>query len=43
MPLGLSKAWERGDLPEGVPALLFGFGGGFAHAGQVVTTPVRSF
>ncbi|KQR35053.1 3-oxoacyl-ACP synthase [Curtobacterium sp. Leaf154] len=43
VPLGLSKAWERGDLPEGVPALLFGFGGGFAHAGQVVTTPVRSF
>ena len=43
VPLGLSKAWARGDLPEGVPALLFGFGGGFAHAGQVVTTPVRSF
>ncbi|MBT2500998.1 beta-ketoacyl-ACP synthase III [Curtobacterium sp. ISL-83] len=41
VPLGLSKAWERGELPEGVPALLFGFGGGFAHAGQVVTTPVR--
>jgi 3-oxoacyl-[acyl-carrier-protein] synthase-3 len=41
VPLGLSKAWARGDLPEGVPALLFGFGGGFAHAGQVVTTPVR--
>lgn len=43
VPLGLSKAWARGDLPEGVPALLFGFGGGFAHAGQVVRTPVRSF
>jgi len=41
VPLGLSKAWSRGELPEGVPALLFGFGGGFAHAGQVVTTPVR--
>jgi 3-oxoacyl-[acyl-carrier-protein] synthase-3 len=41
VPLGLSKAWHRGELPEGVPALLFGFGGGFAHAGQVVTTPVR--
>jgi 3-oxoacyl-[acyl-carrier-protein] synthase III len=41
VPLGLSKAWARGELPEGVPALLFGFGGGFAHAGQVVTTPVR--
>lgn len=42
VPLGLSKAWSRGALPEGVPALLFGFGGGFAHAGQVVTTPTRS-
>ena len=42
VPLGLSKAWARGDLPEGVPALLFGFGGGFAHAGQVVMTPTRS-
>jgi 3-oxoacyl-[acyl-carrier-protein] synthase-3 len=41
VPLGLSKAWQRGELPEGVPALLFGFGGGFAHAGQVVTTPTR--
>ncbi|WP_082473704.1 beta-ketoacyl-ACP synthase 3 [Curtobacterium sp. Leaf261] len=41
VPLGLSKAWARGDLPEGVPALLFGFGGGFTHAGQVVTTPTR--
>jgi 3-oxoacyl-[acyl-carrier-protein] synthase-3 len=42
VPLGLSKAWSRGELPEGVPALLFGFGGGFTHAGQVVRTPVRS-
>ncbi|PZF60847.1 3-oxoacyl-ACP synthase [Curtobacterium sp. MCBD17_034] len=41
VPLGLSKAWAAGELPEGVPALLFGFGGGFAHAGQVVRTPVR--
>ncbi len=41
VPLGLSKAWHRGELPEGVPALLFGFGGGFAHAGQVVMTPTR--
>ncbi|PCN47595.1 3-oxoacyl-ACP synthase [Curtobacterium sp. 'Ferrero'] len=41
VPLGLSKAWAKGDLPEGVPALLFGFGGGFAHAGQVVMTPTR--
>jgi 3-oxoacyl-[acyl-carrier-protein] synthase-3 len=42
VPLGLSKAWARGELPEGVPALLFGFGGGFTHAGQVVRTPVRA-
>ncbi|RKR76521.1 beta-ketoacyl-ACP synthase 3 [Frondihabitans australicus] len=41
VPLGLSKAWHRGELPEGVPALLMGFGGGFAFAGQVVTTPTR--
>jgi 3-oxoacyl-[acyl-carrier-protein] synthase III len=42
VPLGLSKAWSRGELPEGVPALLFGFGGGFTHAGQVVITPTRA-
>ncbi len=41
VPLGLSKAWSRGELPEGAATLLFGFGGGFAHAGQVVRTPVR--
>ena len=41
VPLGLSKAWQRGELPEDALALLFGFGGGFAHAGQVVRTPKR--
>jgi 3-oxoacyl-[acyl-carrier-protein] synthase-3 len=41
VPLGLSKAWHRGELPEDTLALLFGFGGGFAHAGQVVRTPKR--
>jgi len=39
VPLGLSKAWHRGELPRGGRALLFGFGGGFAYAGQVVELP----
>lgn len=41
IPLGLSKWWHDGRIPAGVPALLFGFGGGFAWAGQVVETPRR--
>ncbi|NNU26552.1 beta-ketoacyl-ACP synthase III [Isoptericola sediminis] len=41
IPLGLSKWWHDGRIPAGVPALLFGFGGGFTWAGQVVTTPQR--
>lgn len=41
IPLGLSKWWHAGRIPEGVPALLFGFGGGFAWASQVVQTPTR--
>lgn len=41
IPLGLSKWWHAGKIPAGVPALLFGFGGGFAWAGQVVETPTR--
>jgi 3-oxoacyl-[acyl-carrier-protein] synthase-3 len=40
-PLGLSKWWHGGKIPSGVPALLFGFGGGFTWAGQVVMTPER--
>ncbi|WEG10092.1 beta-ketoacyl-ACP synthase 3 [Microbacterium horticulturae] len=39
VPLGLSKAWHRSELPRGGRALLFGFGGGFAYAGQVVELP----
>ncbi|MFT3853207.1 MAG: 3-oxoacyl-[acyl-carrier-protein] synthase III C-terminal domain-containing protein [Ilumatobacteraceae bacterium] len=39
IPLGLSKWWHAGKIPPGVPALLFGFGGGFAYAAQVVRTP----
>jgi 3-oxoacyl-[acyl-carrier-protein] synthase-3 len=41
IPMGLSKWWHAGRIPAGVPALLFGFGGGFAYAGQVVMTPTR--
>jgi 3-oxoacyl-[acyl-carrier-protein] synthase-3 len=39
VPLGLSKAWHRGELTPGSRALLFGFGGGFTYAGQVVRLP----
>ncbi|RPF23055.1 3-oxoacyl-[acyl-carrier-protein] synthase III C-terminal domain-containing protein [Myceligenerans xiligouense] len=41
IPLGLSKWWHAGKIPAGVPALLFGFGGGFTWAGEVVLTPER--
>lgn len=39
VPLALSKAWHAGELPRGAKALLFGFGGGFTFAGQVVDLP----
>lgn len=39
IPLALSKLAERGELPSGGPALLFGFGGGLTYAGQVITVP----
>ena len=39
VPLGLSKWWHAGRIPRDAPALLFGFGGGFTFAGQVVITP----
>lgn len=42
IPLGLSKWWHAGRIPADVPALLFGFGGGFAYAAQVVRTPVTA-
>lgn len=41
IPLGLSKWWHEGRIPGNTPALLFGFGGGFAYASQVVLTPNR--
>lgn len=42
IPLGLSKWWHEGRIPQNAPTLLFGFGGGFAYAGQVVLTPDRA-
>ncbi|WP_027479327.1 beta-ketoacyl-ACP synthase 3 [Gryllotalpicola ginsengisoli] len=41
IPLGLSKWWHEGRIPANAPTLLFGFGGGFAYASQVVLTPDR--
>jgi 3-oxoacyl-[acyl-carrier-protein] synthase III len=41
IPLGLSRWWHAGKIPADAPALLFGFGGGFAYAGMVVLTPKR--
>lgn len=42
VPLGLSKWWHSGRIPADVPALLFGFGGGFTYAGMVAMTPHRA-
>ncbi|MBT2249996.1 ketoacyl-ACP synthase III [Arthrobacter sp. BHU FT2] len=42
VPLGLSKWWHSGRIPADVPALLFGFGGGFTYAGMVAMTPRRA-
>ncbi|MBM7799151.1 3-oxoacyl-[acyl-carrier-protein] synthase-3 [Microlunatus panaciterrae] len=42
IPMAFSKLWQAGELPADVPVLLYGFGGGFAYAGQVVRTPRRS-
>ena len=39
IPMALSKLVERGELPSGAPALLFGFGGNLSYAGQVVPVP----
>ncbi len=39
IPLGLSKWWRSGRIPRDVPALFFGFGGGFTFAGLVAMTP----
>ena len=42
IPLGLSKWWRAGRIPPDRPALLFGFGGGFAYAAMVVRTPAAA-
>jgi 3-oxoacyl-[acyl-carrier-protein] synthase-3 len=39
IPLALAKLVERGEIPSGAPALLFGFGGNLSYAGQVVRCP----
>ncbi|MGG5171673.1 beta-ketoacyl-ACP synthase III [Pseudarthrobacter sp. J1738] len=42
VPLGYSKWWHAGKIPSDVPALLFGFGGGFTYAGMVAMTPRKA-
>lgn len=42
IPLGLSKWWHHGKIPADALTLLFGFGGGFAYAGQLIRTPARN-
>lgn len=42
IPMAFSKLWHAGGLPADSPVLFFGFGGGFAYAGQVVRTPRRT-
>ncbi|MEV5051180.1 beta-ketoacyl-ACP synthase III [Arthrobacter sp. LAR12-1-1.1] len=39
IPIALAKLVRSGQLPPDSPVLLFGFGGGFSYAGQVVRTP----
>ncbi|GLW07917.1 3-oxoacyl-[acyl-carrier-protein] synthase 3 protein 4 [Microtetraspora sp. NBRC 13810] len=39
IPMALSRMIERGEVPSGGLALLFGFGAGLAYAGQVIEIP----
>lgn len=39
IPMALSKLVDRGEIPSGAPALLFGFGGNLSYAGQVIRCP----
>lgn len=39
IPLALSKILKSGTLAQGAPILMFGFGGGFSHAGLVALAP----
>ncbi|MDI6099259.1 beta-ketoacyl-ACP synthase III [Actinoplanes sp. NEAU-A12] len=38
-PIALAKLVERGEVEQGQPVLLFGFGGGLTYAGQVIRCP----
>ncbi|HEY8700090.1 MAG TPA: 3-oxoacyl-[acyl-carrier-protein] synthase III C-terminal domain-containing protein [Arthrobacter sp.] len=38
IPIALAKLVRTGKVPPDSPALLFGFGGGFSYAGQVIRT-----
>ena len=42
IPIALAKLIRSGNLPQDSPVLLFGFGGGFSYAGQVIRTPIRT-
>lgn len=42
IPIALAKLVRSGTLPPDSPVLLFGFGGGFSYAGQVIRTPKRA-
>lgn len=39
VPLALAKLLERGQVAQGAPMLLFGFGGNLSYAGMVVRCP----
>lgn len=39
VPLALAKLIERGELANGAPVLLFGYGAGLTYAGQVIRCP----
>ncbi|MHA3703499.1 beta-ketoacyl-ACP synthase III [Jatrophihabitans sp. YIM 134969] len=39
IPLAFSKLVERGEIPEGAPVLLVGFGAGLSYSAQVVLAP----
>lgn len=42
VPIALAKLVRSGQLPPDSPVLLFGFGGGFSYAGQVIRTPIST-
>ncbi|MER6946681.1 beta-ketoacyl-ACP synthase III [Nonomuraea sp. NPDC000554] len=39
VPLALAKLLERGEVRQGAPMLLFGFGGNLSYAGMIVRCP----